>query len=943
MTQPVQFQFVCQSLPEDTFAVNSLEGEEAISQLYRFDIELRSLRVDVDPDTLLSQNCRLSLWIDGEERRIHGILSDCEMLKKVGEHVLYRAVLVPRMWQLGLYHSNEVFLDKTVPDIIHMVLEEGGFSRLDYELNLVRNYRRWPYRCQYEETHLDFLQRLMEREGIYYFFEQQEHGERLIITDHLQFHDTMPKPDVIYDPVSGLEGERFGNSIQNFLCRQKRIARRVTLRDYNDEKPSVDIKGQAQVDAAGTGDVNVFGLNIVSPEEGRELAEIRAEQIRSTRQVFHGESTVGRLAPGYSFCLSRHFRPTFNQNYLVTYISHSGRDPTLLALGSAVSGQPVAEAYKNTFSAIAASLQYRPDPIPQRPHVHGTLDAIIDAEGDGQYAEIDSEGRYKVILPFDRQLRDEGKASHWVRMSQAFAGEREGMHFPLRKGAHVLLSFIGGDPDRPVITGSMPNAGQPSVVTSENQTKSKIQTRAGNFIEMEDREESRRIKLYSPHENTYVHLGANNAPGNGIIQVTEGISRNEIGGGTQHTYVDKATLNSWKASSNAAVITGENDQLFNEQAIYAFKKKNADGTSNGNMSSADELTGNYHILRRKGDYYVWTDSNEFIYGGGNVYNFGNGYEETHISETGIEDKNETFEIPPTITGAINYSPGDNLISKTWGDTLEYQCGNVYGWGDTCEYSFGNGYAENHISGSGNHINKAGWDHDLCSPPTAGGGSRTISGSSLSFSTDDSVVEKTIGHQYGYTKGNTIEVTVGDSEEHSYGNSYSYQHGGRHEETVYIHYAGADVKILHTEQIDDSELEWKFHPRTGALSSFSASAECGHVTFETKMVPTFETSIDISAVSTSIEMGINAISINLNACQMSMELQPFKMEIELGSIEIKLPGFKYSTDAIENKAKLTELEQKMAGIKTILTDVNVTQAQIATGVVDLQAAVLKMFA
>jgi hypothetical protein len=96
------------------------------------------LRVDIDPDTLLSQNCRLSLWIDGEERRIHGILSDCEMLKKVGEHVLYRVVLVPRLWQLGLYHSNEVFLDKTVPDIFHLVLEEGGFSRLDYELNLVR-------------------------------------------------------------------------------------------------------------------------------------------------------------------------------------------------------------------------------------------------------------------------------------------------------------------------------------------------------------------------------------------------------------------------------------------------------------------------------------------------------------------------------------------------------------------------------------------------------------------------------------------------------------------------------------------------------------------------------------------------------------------------------------------------------------------------------------
>lgn len=930
MTQPVRYEFVCQGLAADTFAVNRLQGEEALSQLYRFDIELRSPRMDIDFTTLLSQSCRLSLWINGEERRIHGILSDFDMLQKVGDHVLYRAVLVPRLWQLGLFHSNEVFLGKTVPEILRLVLEEGGFTSLGYELNLVRHYRAWPYRCQYAETHLDFIQRLMEREGMYYFFEQQEGGEKLVIVDHLQFHDSMPKPGVFYDPVSGLEGEQFGNSLQSFLCRQKRIARTVMLRDYNDEKPSVDIKGQAQVDAGGMGDVNVFGLNIVSPEEGRELAEIRAEQIRSTRQVFHGESTVGRLAPGYTLRLERHFRAGFNQSYLVTALSHSGMDPTLLSLGSAGPGQTVADAYKNNFSAIVATVQFRPEPICHQPQVHGTLDAIIDAEGDGQYAEVDAEGRYKVILPFDRQLRDEGKASHWVRMSQAFAGEREGMHFPLRKGAHVLLTFIGGDPDRPVITGAMPNATQPSVVTSDNQTKSKIQTRAGNFIEMEDKEESKRIKLYSPHENTYMHLGANNAPGNGIVMVSEGLSRREIGGGTQNTFVSKASLQEWTTGNSDKVITGSNDQLFNEQELFQFKKLSAAGTSSGNMTDADELAGNYHILRRVGDYYQWSEGNEYYYGGGNVFGFGAGYEEVHVNETGVDD-GETFAMPATISGAQGYVPANSHISKVWGDTLDYHNGNSYSWGDGCEYSFGGGYAEGHISGSGDILNKSGWEHDLCSPPPFAASGTNISGSKITLNTATAGVEKTFGHSYAYTKGNGIEVTVGDAEGHAWGNSYDFTHGGRHEESTY---SDAGILLGKTESCNGVDSEWKYHPLAGALTAFSTSAENGLVNFETKLMPTFDTSIDISAISTSVEIGLNSFGMNLI-------LSEIKMELQLWKIELTLEGWETSGPGLKARGGTTDIEAKLAALETTATEIQATVAQVQTGVTGLETRATKL--
>jgi len=943
MTQPVRYEFVCQGLPPETFSVNRIQGEEALSALYRFEIELRTPKLDVDAHTLLTQSCRLGIWINGEERKVHGILSDCDMLQKVGEYVIYRVVLVPRLWQLSLYHSNEVFLGKSVPDILRQVLNEGGFSSLDYQLDLIRNYRKWPYRCQYSETHLDYLQRLMEREGMYYFFDQSGDSEKLIIVDHLQFHDDMPSPKIIYDPVSGLEGEQFGSSVQSFVCRQKRVAKSVMLRDYNDESPSVDIKGSATVDASGVGEVNIFGLNIISPDEGSELAEIHAEQIRCTRQVFHAESTVGRVIPGYSCKLDRHFRSAFNQAYLVTSVTHSGIDPTLLSLGTPSDRGDVADAYRNSFTAIPADIQYRPDPIPARTQIHGTLDAVIDAEGDGEYAEVDAEGRYKVILPFDRQIRDEGKASHWIRMSQTFAGEREGMHFPLRKGAHVLLSFVGGDPDRPIITGSMPNSAQPSVVTSDNQTKSKIQTRAGNFIEIEDKSDSNRIKLYSPHKNTYFHLGAHNAPGDGVVAVTEGIERKEIGGGSQSTMVTADKLEEWKAANDASVITNSDDQLFNEQELFEFTILNDAGKGTTKMTSAHELTGNYHIVRRVGDYYIWTDGNEYSYGGGNSFSFGNSYEEAHALGESVTE--ETFDMPTSMPGAVSggYNLETGLVSKTWANTYEYSSGCNYAWGDTCDYEFGNGYAEAHVECEDdgrpkNAINKTNWEHDLCGAPPFAESGYAINGRNVKLNSNTCVVEKTFGNGYAYTKGHSLEVSVGNAEAHSYGNSYEYQHGGRQEEEVY---SDSGILLTKTHSFNGTEHEWTYHPLHGALTGFTASTENGLVNFESKLMPTFGTTVDVSSLSTEIEIGINAFSANFTASDISMELQGLKVELTLEGWDIIMAGTQLCGGTLEIEQKLSQLEQKATSLETKATEVSTGLAELKTKMTTLENGLTKV--
>jgi len=157
-------------------------------------------------------------------------------------------------------------------------------------------------------------------------------------------------------------------------------------------------------------------------------------------------------------------------------------------------------------------VQFRPERKTERPRIAGAITARIDAAGSGQYAELDEHGRYKVVLPFDLSGRKDGKASAWVRMAQPYAGSDHGMHFPLHKGTEVLLTFIDGDPDRPIIASAVPNPETPSPVKDSNQTMAAITTGGGNKIHIEDRAGSERILLHSPQQKSFVRIGAPNDP-----------------------------------------------------------------------------------------------------------------------------------------------------------------------------------------------------------------------------------------------------------------------------------------------------------------------------------------------------------------------------------------------------------------------------------------------
>ena len=507
-----RFEFVSRALPDDTFGVVSFSGSEGFSMCYEFRIDLVSRNAEIDLKSVLRSPATFTILRE-EENNIpfHGILAQFEQLHEVDEHVFYRAILVPKLWWLSLTHHNQVILNKTVPDIISDVLKDGGLSTLDFELKLEQEYPPWEYICQYRESHLDFVSRWMEREGMYYYFKQTPNGEKAIIADTRLAHTDMPEGKTMYySPPSGLDEFHREEVIKAFVCRQKLLPRSVRLKDYNYRTPSLEISGTAEVSADGRGDVYMYGEHFRTPREGNDLAKIRAEELLCQEQRFHGESTIPYLRPGYLFDLEDHYRDNFNQQYLTVELAHEGSQAAYLLAGIRKGLAAVEQEayYRNDFVAIPGDVQFRPERKTEKPRFYGTMNAKVDAAGTGRYAELDKHGRYKIVLPLDVSGRKDGKASAFFRMAQPYAGSDHGMHFPLHKGTEVLLTFIDGDPDRPIISSSVSNPETPNIVNSGNATGAGIRTASGNQISMQDNEGHERIIIGSGDGKSQIICGS---------------------------------------------------------------------------------------------------------------------------------------------------------------------------------------------------------------------------------------------------------------------------------------------------------------------------------------------------------------------------------------------------------------------------------------------------
>ncbi len=513
--------FASPALPPNTLLVLSFQGREAISTPFRFEIEMVSMKADIDSTAMIQQAAFLGIKqgvpIRGSDRRgiqtlkIHGTLSSFEQLGQGLGWVGYRAVLVPSLWRLSLNVQSRIFQDKKVPEIVEEVLKGAGLAKDDYEFRATaREYPKREYVVQYQESDLNFISRLLEHEGIFYFFEQGEEREKVVFGDSPDAcKPIVGEPSIPYRPpqsnVATPTSDWFDPEvIQALTYRENRIQSEVVLRDYNYRTPAVDLKVSAPVISEGIGTFYEYGDHYKDKDQGKAYAQVRAEEIACRRKLFLGTSDCRALRAGATYTLQGHYRSDFNADYLLTEVRHKATQAIELAGGAS----RVAVKYQNEFESIPAPVPFRPLRTTPKPKIAGTMHAKVDAAGDGKYAEIDDEGRYKIMIPFDLSGKDKAKATRWIRMAQPYSGPNFGIHFPLHKGAEVILVHQDGDPDRPIIASAVPNPETATPVKGENQSQCMIRTGGGNQIMIEDTDGSERISLSSPHSKTSFSIGS---------------------------------------------------------------------------------------------------------------------------------------------------------------------------------------------------------------------------------------------------------------------------------------------------------------------------------------------------------------------------------------------------------------------------------------------------
>lgn len=463
--------------------VTKVEAHEALSDLYRWELTLEhsdpTSAVVIDPDTFVGAEVNLDLFDGTGElvRRVQGIVSLSRAHADGGARAAggaarsalkYLLHLSPRAFQLGLMTTQEIFLDMSVLEIITDKIDR---LRLGYvELRTTGVYPKREFVVQYKESDLAFVRRLAEHVGLTFHFESGEDTEKMVFSDHAAAMPERLSESVIFGPREEHRG------VHELTTTGRLIPAVYAVQDYNYRNPRLDLGVDHEVEQ-GVGGLIEYGTHHRSPEEGQQLATARAQEHLAHSRVHEGKSVVGWFEPGVRFRLAQSPYPE-EGDLVVSRVEHH--------FELARFGHEKAKAgYENAFTAVSAARPYRPPRTTPKPRIDGVLTAVVQADAaspEGE-AQLDDEGRYLVQFHFDTTDRDGLRASRRVRMAQPFAGPSQGMHFPLIPDTEVLIAFVDGDPDRPIIVGAVPNAVTPNRVTAADSHMHRIRSRRGLVVE----------------------------------------------------------------------------------------------------------------------------------------------------------------------------------------------------------------------------------------------------------------------------------------------------------------------------------------------------------------------------------------------------------------------------------------------------------------------------
>ncbi|MBA1274940.1 type VI secretion system Vgr family protein [Stutzerimonas azotifigens] len=495
---------------EHDLQVLAFTGREAISQPYRFDLELVSERPDLDLQSLLHQPAFLALSPAGNG--IHGLVHRVAQGESGKRLTRYRLAIVPQLAYLAHRTDQRFFQHLSVPQIIAQVLEGQGIQADAYRFQLGPVvYPERDYCTQYDETDLHFIQRLCEEEGIHYHFEHSEQGHVLVFGDDQTSFPRLGQPTA-YLQDSGLVADE--PVIKRFAVRLETRTSRVTRRDYDFEQPRLlmeaNHKGQStgQEKAPDLEDYDYPG-RFTDRAHGRHLSQRALERHRADYRQAEGDSDQPRLVSGHLLEIADHPRREWNDLWLLTEVLHEGKQPQVLeesVTSDSQSGDGFTQGYRNRFTATPWVVPYRPALIHAKPRVLGSQSAVVTGPA-GEEIHCDEYGRVKVQFFWDRHGQADDKTSCWLRVSSSWAGDRYGGIAIPRVGMEVLVTFLEGDPDQPLVTGCLYH--KEHVVPYDlpaNKTRSVFKTLSSpsgggyNELRIEDRQGAEQIYIHAQRD-----------------------------------------------------------------------------------------------------------------------------------------------------------------------------------------------------------------------------------------------------------------------------------------------------------------------------------------------------------------------------------------------------------------------------------------------------------
>ncbi|MBT2334432.1 type VI secretion system tip protein VgrG [Variovorax paradoxus] len=579
----------------------AMRGQEGLSQLFEFEVDMVSPSFSLDLKTLLGTSLTLELQDEGPPRYLNGTVVRFELVgraNETGRHYIYRALVQPWLWYLTRTTDCRIFQNKSVPDVLDDVLGKYGF---EYEKRLTGSYRPWEYCVQYQESDFAFVCRLMEHEGIAYHFEHRSGSHLLVLADDVGGYSALPGHATIPFRPRDRVVHAMEPCIDQWRISEQITSGRVMLDDFDFRKSRASLQS-VQQDPKGhdhsTYEVYEWLGGYSENDQGDGYAKIRLQELQCAHELAAGHTNVIGMAPGHLFQMTHCPREADNREYLITQTRYDLQEPEYSTGGTAES------VCEFDFTVLPSSVAYRPARKTPKPRTNGPQTATVVGPEE---IWTDRFGRVKLQFRWDRYGQSDQNSSCWVRVSSNWAGANYGtMHMP-RVGQEVIVDFIGGEPDRPIITGRVYNNDQmPPWELPANATASGILTRSSsggavnqaNMLRFEDRTGAEQILLHA-ERNLDVEVEADET------HTTDGTRTTVIGGHESSTYKSGETRDI-TAGAREIITGGDTRDVaggFSEtvsggvtQTISGGKKRTLGGGLNDTITGGVKLaiTGGFH-------------------------------------------------------------------------------------------------------------------------------------------------------------------------------------------------------------------------------------------------------------------------------------------------------------------------------------------------------------